>query len=1167
MKLEDIRRGCRLIGILGDTPVEILAANAIDLDVIEVIFRQPDGTPGEKVVRREDEDGISEVYTFKGNPRLFQLALEAQRIRLAPHFIPYIAMDASHIDLLPHQITAVYETMLHRHPLRFLLADDPGAGKTIMAGLLIKELLTRRKLDRCLIITPGSLAEQWQDEMRDKFGLNFEILLPQKVSAHASRNPFDGYPLVIAKLDMLARSSVLMEKLECAPPWDLVICDEAHRMSARISGGIKKTTLRFDLGEVAGRKSYHLLLMTATPHNGKEEEFQLFMGLLNEDRFGLLDEDLFDRPFRIEVDKEDPSDAVRRTIKEEMCCLNGNLLFPERKSYTVSYPLSQSESELYESVTRYVQEEMNRVKRLGNDGKLRQINVGFALQILQRRLASSPAAIHETLMRRRNRLDEQLQEEQKRRVGQEFAKNYMGPKLKKMRDDDWFYERPEEDFEEQEELFVSRATAAQTIEELRSEIALLSELENMAKRLRLSGEDSKWKELREILDDPIVFDSDCIGRRKVVIFTEARDTLQYLADRIREHVGNNLGVVIIHGKVDSVTRCSRIASFNNDPTVQIMLATDAAGEGVNLHHGAHLMVNYDLPWNPNRLEQRFGRIHRIGQTKKCHQWNLVAKDTREGAVYLTLLDKLESARKALGGKVYDVLGDMFESRPLREFMVEAIQCDDKQDVKSKLGREMESILDVQSIEEHTERFRQSRNRFDPSSIQRIHFDLERTEVTRTQSQHIRAFFMEAFSKEGGKIIQNDEHFEISNVPQCLRDFYAKSQYGIKLPTQYKRVFFDKHTSAESSVHQVLSQGHPLLDTLLDFSHDKYNSQLYSGAAFIDELNRFEQPRVMVAIRQIVCGGQSVNNYAQSIIFQKMLYVWLSKENHKIEEALMPCMLGREALDSEKEAVLKILQQEWLMTPLEKRAKDIVKNEASTELLQNVKNRQVEDIKREMNAIEKRFSNEIDYLKFCADRYEKDKLRSRSFRNRAEYLEERLKIGCKEYDKRCDIQTREEICGVAIVIPISFLPQNANLDVIDQHIILDRTVRDEIERKAMQAVVRREVEIGRIPRDVSGQNLGYDLESAHPKTKEMKCLGIMGRKVGAKNVCVTRNEIIAAHNAQDAYILAVVIIDGDKIEEQIYLQNPKNVIGPPPEFNEYFRQIPIAKIRESAIQSP
>ena len=403
---DDIKPGCRLRGLDPSGLAEIVQVTQFGPDALNAVFRV-DGRVGERLVMRGEEAGFEIVeagrtYAFDADGGLLRLASEAYRIRLAYLFDPYIAVTASQIEALPHQITAVYGEMLPRQPLRFLLADDPGAGKTIMAGLLIKELLIRGDLERCLIVAPGALVEQWQDEMAEKFGLAFDIVSRDQIESSLSGNPFADRNRLIVRLDMMARSDELQAKISASPEWDLVICDEAHRMSASYFGGEVKETRRYKLGRLLGTRTRNLLLMSATPHNGKEADFQLFMGLLDADRF--------EGRFREGVHKADVSDLIRRLTKEELYRFDGTPLFPERCAYTASYNLSPDEAALYAAVTTYVREEMNRAE-LGQDGK-RRSNVGFALQILQRRLASSPAAIYKSLERRRKRLEERLREEE-----------------------------------------------------------------------------------------------------------------------------------------------------------------------------------------------------------------------------------------------------------------------------------------------------------------------------------------------------------------------------------------------------------------------------------------------------------------------------------------------------------------------------------------------------------------------------------------------------------------------------------------------------------------------------------------------------------------------------------------------------------------------------------
>ena len=672
MKLQDIKAGLSLSGVEPTQIVTVVATVPQGDGAVQLIYRTPDGGMKERLLLSADEPTISVAiverpFSFDGDGAAFQLACEAKRIDLAFLFDPMMAVHTSNVEPLPHQITAVYESMLPRQPLRFVLADDPGAGKTIMAGLYIRELVMRADARRIIVVAPGSLVEQWRDELFEKFGLEFSVYSPILEQASPSGNPFDSHNQLIVRLDQLSRNEELQEKL-CAAGWDLAIFDEAHKLAAHYFGSKLEKTARFRFAEKLGSSVRHLLLTTATPHNGKEEDYQLFLSLLDSDRFY--------GKFRDGVHKVDATDLMRRMVKEELLKFDGTPLFPERKAYTVNYTLSELEAALYEAVTHYVQTEMGKADQLEGP---RKGSVGFALTALQRRLASSPEAIYQSLKRRKERLESRLRDE---KLGVR-GRHALAETLESVPEDDDDLNAEEQ--ENLEEHLVDDATAAASISELEDEINILQSLEKKAKALVASGQDRKWDELSKILqNNPEMRDAS--GRqRKMIIFSEHRDTLNYLHGRIAGVLGNSDAIITIHGGTHRDERRRLQALFRSDPDVRVLVATDAAGEGVNLQN-ANLMVNYDLPWNPNRLEQRFGRIHRIGQTEVCHLWNLVAKETREGDVYHRLLHKLEVESEALKGRVFDILGEVFEETSLKDLLIQAIRYGDKPEIRARLTK-------------------------------------------------------------------------------------------------------------------------------------------------------------------------------------------------------------------------------------------------------------------------------------------------------------------------------------------------------------------------------------------------------------------------------------------------------------------------------------------------
>jgi SNF2 family DNA or RNA helicase len=854
-RLEDVTVGSSVTGITGNQSVCVVAVRWHG-NVLEITFKDAKGQLASQLLYREDEERLSVAdsnlpWSFDGDANLFRLASEAYRINLAHIFDPYLAIHTSSIEPLPHQISAVYQEMLPRLPLRYILADDPGAGKTIMTGLFLRELLVRGDLKRCIIVTPGNLAEQWQDELYHKFNLRFEILTNDRIESAVTGNVFTEANLCIVRLDKLSRNEALQEKLGITD-WDLIVCDEAHKMSATVWGGEIKYTKRFQLGRLLSSITRHFLLLTATPHNGKDEDFQLFMSLIDQDRFGGV--------VRSGNQAVDVTDIMRRLVKEELLKFDGTPLFPERIAYTVNYDLSPLEAQLYSAVTEYVQEEFNRADQLNNE---RKTTVGFALTILQRRLASSPEAIYQSLKRRRERLENRLAEEQLYKRAAEYAESAY--------DDYDEDDLPSSELEDIEERVVDQATAAQTIAELQAEIATLKKLERMANDVRTSGVDRKWDELSQLLqDNENMFNSDGM-REKLIIFTEHRDTLRYLTDKIRSLLGKEEAVVTIHGGLLRDERRKIEELFKQDKDVRILIATDAAGEGINLQR-AHLMVNYDLPWNPNRLEQRFGRIHRIGQTEVCHLWNLVSRETREGMVFQRLFEKLEREREALKGKVFNILGKVtFDNRSLRELLIEAVRYGNDPEVRARLSQVVDHSLDREKLEKLLDEYALTENTMDVRQVMAIREDMERMEAHRLQPHFIEAFFIEAFTSVGGKIHPREKgRYEIISVPFAVRNRDMQIGFGEPVLQRYERICFDKpYCQVAGQIPAALiAPGHPLLEATSDLIRERNIDVMKHGTVFIDDSEDDMEARLLFYIEDSVQDGVILPNGSKRVISRR-----------------------------------------------------------------------------------------------------------------------------------------------------------------------------------------------------------------------------------------------------------------------------------------------------------
>lgn len=1139
-KLEDLKRGATITGIIPDGNVTVVDVQWFGTDALELTYKTDGGRLGSTLLYRDNEAQLEVVtagrpWSFDSDGQLFKLASEARRIQLAHLFDPHLAVHASLVEPLPHQITAVYGEMLPRQPLRFLLADDPGAGKTIMSGLLIKELMIRGDVRRCLIIVPGKLVEQWQDELDQRFHLPFDVMTNDKLDSARTGNYFQETDLVIARLDKMARDEDAQEKLK-QTDWDLVVVDEAHKMSASYFGHEVKYTQRHKLGQLVSQLTRHFLLMTATPHNGKEEDFQLFLSLLDGDRF--------EGKFRGGVHTVEVSDLMRRMVKENLVRFDGTPLFPERKAYTVEYQLSDPEAALYQQVTEYVREEFNRADALEEGG--RRGTVGFALMILQRRLASSPEAIYQSLRRRRERLEERLRETDLLRRGL-AAKKQLGLDLPAFSDEDLedLEDLPEEEVEQIETEILDEATAARTVDELAEEISTLKSLETLADGVRQSGRDKKWEELSKLLQSEIMFKEEG-QRRKLIIFTEHRDTLRYLTRRIRTLLGRPEAVVTIQGGMVREERRQAEQAFLNDPNVEILVATDAAGEGHNLQR-AHLMVNYDLPWNPNRLEQRFGRIHRIGQTEVCHLWNLVASETREGDVFLRLLQKLEVEKEALGGAVFDVMGKTFQGAELRKLLVEAIRYGQQPEVKARLHQVVDEHLDHERLRDLIEEEALAHDSMDQSEVQRIREEMERAEARRLQPHFVSAFFREAFEHLGGKVREREpRRYQITHIPAVIRNRDRLIGRGATLPRQYERIAFEKERLDVDGGPRAefVSPGHPLLDATIDLVLERYGNLLKRGAVLVDPADEGEDVRALFYLEHSVQDATATRSGDRHVVSRRMQFVEID-EAGKVRQAGHAPYLDYEPVDDAVQQQLEdFLEGDWLSHNLESEVMGYAVREIVPEHLAEVRARRVERIEKTMRAVHDRLTKEITYwdnravqLREQEQAGKQPRMNWQRARQRADDLQARLERRVRELEQEKQISAAPPIAtGGALIVPKGLLLAVTGTARPDQT-TADPDQRRKVELAAVNAVMEVERSLGFEPVDVGDQKLGYDIESRVPGTGKLRFIEVKGRAEGATTVTVTKNEILTALNKPEDFLLAIVIVDEGLAREPLYLREP------------------------------
>ncbi|MBM7583922.1 SNF2 family DNA or RNA helicase [Bacillus pakistanensis] len=708
------------------------------------------------------------------NPERLQHYLQYYILKTEERYSQSRARGNKKIIPLPHQIEAVYSRMLQSPQVRYLLADDPGAGKTIMSGMLIRELLARQSAERILILVPPLVLKQWQEELKEKFGENFTIVTRSLLNHSNEINPFEAYDKVIASVYWASREEI--KSLILKSQFDLVIVDEAHKMAAYTHGVKKKKIQRtkmYQLGETLLRHTEHCLLLTATPHKGDKENFRHLMSL--------VDHDIFSRLNSGESMYEKSNPFVIRRLKESMVNFDGTPLFPKRTTKTISFELSIEEQELYEEVTEYVREHFNRAKQNNKP------NVAFAMMILQRRLSSSLDAIYLSLVRRKEKLEAVLNNQQQ--TQQVDTEDFEDLSI---------------DVQEELEMQLEGETDTLNLEELQLEIDVLGRLVEKANWIRQQDVERKYIELEQTL----------FGRNgllakneKILIFTESKDTLYYLEKKLLTHVPE---VAKIVGNFPMDQRRIEVEKFRNE--LQIMLATDAGGESINLQF-CNQMINYDIPWNPNRLEQRMGRIHRIGQKNEVFIFNLVASNTREGDVLVTLLEKMEQMRNDLGQElVYDFIGDVLKEQgvDLSDLMEQAVSGRENLDeliahMEKTLSDEHKRLLELAKQE------RMDEQSFDLPGMRRAYQEIS---INSLPSRVYGEFVVTQFEETRIRLhVSSDGTIgRIDRFPKNVRELAKKRRILLKTDESIR---FTLNPRKETEETPILQNDHPLYKLALE----------------------------------------------------------------------------------------------------------------------------------------------------------------------------------------------------------------------------------------------------------------------------------------------------------------------------------------------------------------
>jgi hypothetical protein len=637
-------------------------------------------------------------------------------------------------------------------------------------------------------------------------------------------------------------------------------------------------------------------------------------------------------------------------------------------------------------------------------------------------------------------------------------------------------------------------------------------------------------------------------RRKLVVFTEHRDTLNYLLERITTLLGRPEAVVSIHGQMGRDERKKAESAFKQEKDVCFLIATDAAGEGINLQR-AHLMVNYDLPWNPNRLEQRFGRIHRIGQQEVCHLWNLVASETREGDVYRRLLEKIDEERKSLGGQVFDVLGKLtFNNRSLRELLVEAIRYGDREDVKARLFQAVDQSLDRTALQNLLEERALVHDVLDAAVIRKIREDMDRAEARKLQPHFIRAFFDEALKRLGGSLHERESRrFEVTHVPAPIRNRGRELGRGDPVRPRYERIAFEKELLQLQGKPEAdfVCPGHPLLDATIDIVLETNRDLLKRGAVLVDPNDPGTELRVLFFFEHAIQDARADRQGQRRVVSRQVQFVELTEERAIRNAGYAPYLDYRPLNSEEGLLIAGLLKASWLGQDLEDVVTEYVVQKLVPERLREVKQAKERLVDKTLAAVKDRLTKEITYwdhrseeLRAQEQAGKTPRLNSTKARQRADELGARLQKRIDDLQQERQLSPLPPVViAAALIVPDGALRAMRGDTADHSEDAVVETAR--VEALAMESVMLAERRLGFEPRSVARENCGYDIESRVSSTGRLRFLEVKGRIAGARTVTITKNEILTALNKPDDFVLAIVEIAGEEAKEPRYVRRPFN----------------------------